>query len=253
MGIDTAFYQRIAEIGTEQGLFPGARVAILGDCRFLTDWATGDNRGDLARFADNLGLARVETLDVMGSPTIELDLHEPLPPTLEGRFDVVIDAGTTHCCFDVAAVLRNALALMRDRGTIFHLSALSGYFGRCYYNFNPLLFKDFYFQNGFTPLALEYRIPSAGMGFSRLRQKLMRGMGRRLAEFGPIPIDGLYLQDASAIAMRFGRDVTKKASVIPNDAIVLFAARRDNALPFTRPIPSFFSAFDRAKDQSCEG
>src|SRR3954462_6650607 len=142
MGIDAAFFERIAAIGREQRLFPGANVAILGDFRFHTQWARGASRADLARFARELGLARVETLDIMGPPTITLDLHEPLPDTLVGQFDIVVDAGTVHCCFDVAAVLKNCLALLKQRGSIFHLSALTGYFGRAYYCFNPLLLKD---------------------------------------------------------------------------------------------------------------
>jgi SAM-dependent methyltransferase len=248
MGIDAAFFDRIAAIGTRQGLFPGASVAILGDCRFLTSWATGDNRVDLDRFVQKLGLARAETLDILGKPTIRLDLHESLPPDLAAQFDVVIDAGTVHCCFDVAAVLKNCTHLLKERGTVFHLSALTGYFGRAYYNFNPLLFKDFYLQNRFLPLAFEQRVPSAGANFSRWQHLLHRFLGPSLGAFAPIPIDGLYLEEADALAMRFGPDVSRRPAMIPNDAVIMFAASREKAVPFVRPVPSFFSALAVGKD-----
>lgn len=242
MGIDAAFLDRIAAIGAKQGLFPGATVAILGDCRFLTSWATGDNRADLGRFAQALGLARVETLDVMGDPTIRLDLHEPLPPELTRQFDVVIDAGTAHCCFDVAAVLKNCLDMLKPQGTIFHLSALTGFFGRAYYSFNPLLFRDFYLQNGFSLLAMEARVPSAGATMPRLLRRLYQIGGRKLGAFDDLLLNGLHLEQASALTMKFGSDMTRKPSTIPNDAVIMVAARREQASPFVRPVPSFFSA-----------
>lgn len=248
MGIDAAFFDRIVTIGTQRGLFAGANVAILGDCRFLTSWATGDNRADLDQFVQKLELARAETLDIMGTPTIRLDLHEPLPPNLMGQFDVVIDAGTAHCCFDVAAVLKNCMNLLKERGTIFHLSALTGYFGRAYYSFNPLLFKDFYLQNEFSLLALEHRVPSAGARFSRLRYLLYRVLGRSVGAFEPISFDGLHLEEASALTMRFGSDLSRSSATIPNDAVVMLAASRERSVPFVRPVPSFFLAREARKD-----
>ncbi|HEY2010095.1 MAG TPA: class I SAM-dependent methyltransferase [Rhizomicrobium sp.] len=242
MGIDAVFFQRLAAIGTEQGLFPGSSVAILGDCRFQTAWATGDNQADLARFARELGLQRAETLDIMGKPSVQIDLHQPLPEALAAQFDVIIDAGTVHCCFDVAAVLRNCLGLLKDRGSIFHLSALTGYFGRAYYCFNPLLLKDFYQQNGFDLLCMESRVPSAGMGLARWRHHLHRLLGHKFGMFSAIKSDGLYLEDADRFSLRFGSDVTRKPALIPNDAVIMVAARRERAMPFARPIPSFFAA-----------
>jgi hypothetical protein len=241
MGIDAAFFERIAAIGSEQGLFSGARVAILGDCRFHTAWATGDNRKDLARFAKELNLAQVETLDIMGNPTIVLDLHQPLPDALNARFDVLIDAGTVHCCFDVAAVLKNCLALLKERGTIFHLSALTGYFGRAYYCFNPLLFRDFYLQNGFDLLAIESRVPSAGAGLPRWKQRLYHLLGRRFGQFTPAQSGGSYLEHADGFSLQLGPRMTNKPMLIPNDAVIMVAALRQRLQPFVRPIPSFFS------------
>jgi hypothetical protein len=247
MGIDAAFFQRLAAIGAGEGLFPGASVAILGDCHFSTSWATGNNRVDLTRFAEELELKRVETLDIMGNPTVQIDLHEPIPEELAAQFDVVIDAGTVHCCFDVATVLRNCLRLLKERGTIFHLSALTGYFGRAYYCFNPLLLRDFYQQNGFDLFSMETRVPSGGVGLPRWRQQLYRLLGRKFGQFSILNLDELYLEHADRFSLRFGSDVTSRPALIPNDAVIMLAARRERSIEFVRPIPSFFSAqFGRA-------
>src|SRR4051794_17721365 len=99
MGIDTPFLYRIAEIGAKERIFPNGDVLILGDCRFHASWATGDNTVDREKFREIYQLGKVETIDVFGSPSIVMDLHQPVPPELRNRFDMVIDAGTIFCCF----------------------------------------------------------------------------------------------------------------------------------------------------------
>ncbi len=242
MGIDSFFWDRLSSIGEVRGIFAGRSVAILGDCRFITSWATGDNAIDLEHFRKVLGIARIETLDIGGAPTIRMDLHEPLPRDLQGQFDVVIDAGTVHCCFDVARVLENCLGLLKDGGTIFHLSALTGFMGRAYYCFNPLLFKDFYAANGFTPITCEYRATKTAFPAARRLRRWLRLRGRQADGFHPIPLETPYLQHADYFRMTFGPDSSHFAQMLPNDAVILFAATRTAPRPFTRPIPSFFAA-----------
>lgn len=250
MGIDAAFFDRLLQIEAEQGIFRGSSVAILGDCRFLTKWATGDNRADLAQFRERLNMGRVETLDIGGAPTVRIDLHQPLPAELAGKFDVVIDAGTVHCCFDVAAVMKNCLELMKERASIIHMSALTGYFGRCYYKIDPLLFKDFYLQNGFEPVACEYRITMTEYFMARLQRKFLKWLGRESGGFCKIPLGGLYLQHADFVRMKFGADVEGAAHMIPNDAVIIFFARRERAAQFIRPVPSFFMGTNTTSEES---
>jgi hypothetical protein len=52
----------------------------------------------------------------------------------------------------------------------------------------------------------------------------------------------MYLERADYLQMEFGTDSAKMAHMLPNDAVLLFAASRERAQAFTRPVPTFFSA-----------
>jgi hypothetical protein len=240
MAIDETFLERIVAFGTEQGVFPGGRVAILGDCRFITAWASGDNRRDLGEFQRRYALSRVETLDIAGNPTITLDLHARVPEALQRQFDMVIDAGTMHCCFDVARVLENILLLAKARAAILHVSAFVGFTGRCFYKIDPSMFHDFYRQNGFSRIDLWAKPGSnAGIGI-RLLRKLRRLLGLPVAHLEAIPADAMMIDAASAFSFHFAHSLQWAPAVLPNDSVIICAAWRDEARPFTRPIPSFF-------------
>lgn len=241
MAIDNTFLERIAALGSEWHILPGGSVAILGDCRFITPWATGDNQADLAEFRRRYDLARAETLDIGGNPTIHLDLHAPLPNMLRGQFDMVIDAGTMHCCFDVARVLENILALMKDRGAVLHVSAFVGFTGRCYYKIDPSLLRDFYEQNGFSRIELWAKAGFAQGWLHRVIRKLRSLMGMAVAPVQSIPAGAMMIKRANAFAFDFSDRLEGAApATLPNDAVIMCAAWRDAAHPFTRPIPSFF-------------
>src|ERR1051326_4433277 len=137
MGIDARTLDELVALKTALHGERRVACAIIGDCTFHLPWRTGDNRRDLASFAERLGLSRCETIDVYGTPTIRMDLHDELPPSLKGAFDLVIDAGTLCCCFDVARAWRNLLDMLAPDGGIFHLPALTGYMARCYSKLQP--------------------------------------------------------------------------------------------------------------------
>jgi hypothetical protein len=198
---------------------------IIGDCAFHTAWRSGDNRLDLKRFAEVMHLTRVETIDISGTPTIRADLHEPLPE-LRGAFDMVIDAGTMFCCFDVPRVWQTLLDVLAPGGVAFHVSGLTGYMGRSYYSFHPALFRDFYRANGFQILKMAVRSPR----FPKAR------WWQRAATDGyrAIKPDDVYLVGED---LRFSTSLTEQAPIVPNDATILCAARRAETRPFTRPIP----------------
>lgn len=237
MGIDVGFLERIAEIGRRLGLFPGCSVLILGDCKFYTPWSCENNREDLSYFKELFGLLRAETIDVAGSPSIRLDLQKPLPSELSNQFDLIIDAGTLFWCFDVAAVLENCLSMMKDRGTIIHLCALTGHFGRGYYNIHPKLFRDFYVQNGFEILSTEVRVHKQMNRLANFQRKFWDWRGRSVGSYVPIGKDALFLKNANFVSMEFTNEVAAQAPMLPNDALFLCAATREQRLAFVRPIP----------------
>ncbi|HMH64797.1 MAG TPA: hypothetical protein VK515_04385, partial [Rhizomicrobium sp.] len=209
-------------------------AVILGDCAFATEWATGDNRRDLAEFASRMNLSRVETLDVAGNPTVRTDITAPLPPALEGAFDLVLDIGTLYWCFDVAAGWRNCFALLKPRGLIVHHSAMTGYFGRGYYTFQPRLFRDLYRSSGFREITIKTRARKFFEGSSLLRRVLLRLSPPSLA-FREVGADAIFVNAADWRGFRFGPTVGPEAPMLPNDAEILCIARRDTTNAFTPP------------------
>jgi SAM-dependent methyltransferase len=209
-------------------------AAILGDCAFTTPWATGDNRRDLAEFASRMNFSRVETLDVAGNPTIRADITGALPPGLAGTFDVVLDIGTLYWCFDVAAGWRNCLALLKPRGLIAHHSAMTGYFGRGYYTFQPRLFRDLYNSNQFREITVKTRTRKFFEETSLLRRFFMylNPPRREFREAGP---DEIFVNAADWRGFRFGNTVNPQAPMLPNDAEILCIASRDGVVAFMPP------------------
>lgn len=201
-------------------LRPSGDALILGDCTFHEWWARG-GRGDLSRFAAAAGFDSVDTVDLFGEPTIRLDLGQPVPEELHGRYDWVIDAGTIFCCFDVAAVWRNALAMLKPGGTIFHNAGLTGYFGRSYYSFQPALFRDFYAVNGFE-----------------VTRMAVRGT-RDQAEYVPIEADQVYAVDGPEL--RWAAEQNGAAPALPTDAVIVCAARQVEERPFTNAVPAHYA------------
>ena len=237
MGIDVAFLDRIAELGKGHNLFSAGSVLILGDCKFYTPWSSGDNAMDLLHFRKLFGLARVESVDVAGNPSIKLDLQEQLPSELVSQFDLIIDAGTLFWCFDLASVLKNCLMMLKDRGAMIHVCALTGHFGRGYYNIHPKMFRDFYAQNGFEMLATEIRVHKQPSLVAKAQKKLWGWSGRSTGGYVPIGGHALFLKNADFVSMEFTSEATSEAPMLPNDALFLCAAKRERRSAFTRPIP----------------
>jgi len=183
------------------------------------------------------GLARVESVDVAGNPSIKLDLQEQLPSELVSQFDLIIDAGTLFWCFDLASVLKNCLMMLKDRGAMIHVCALTGHFGRGYYNIHPKMFRDFYAQNGLEMLATEIRVHKQPSLVAKAQKKLWGWSGRSTGGYVPIGGHALFLKNADFVSMEFTSEATSEAPMLPNDALFLCAAKRERRSAFTRPIP----------------
>jgi hypothetical protein len=237
MGIDVCLLDRFAELGKQHDLFSNRSVLILGDCKFYTPWASGNNATDLLYFKELLGLARVESIDIAGNPSIRLDLQGRITSDFDGQFDVVIDAGTLFWCFDIAAVLKNCLTMLKDRGDMIHVCALTGHFGRGYYNIHPKMFRDFYEQNGFEIFATEIRVHKQISRLARLQKKLWEWKGRSVGTYLPMSKDALFLKSADFVSMEFTRETATGAPLLPNDALFFCAAHRERRSAFVRPIP----------------
>lgn len=89
-------------------------------------------------------------IDIVRSRDIEriVDLNEPLPGDLVGRFDIVFDGGTLEHCFNVGQAIRNVASAVRVGGYVVHANPLS-MVNHGFFNFSPTFYHDFYTQNGF--------------------------------------------------------------------------------------------------------
>jgi len=106
-------------------------------------------------FFEMMGIKEYNDLDKFedDAPSILQDLNAPVPPELEGRFNLIIDGGTMEHVFDVRQVLENVVRMCRESGWVVHLSPSSNYVDHGFYSFSPCFFYDFYQANGFGEFA----------------------------------------------------------------------------------------------------
>lgn len=76
-----------------------------------------------------------------------IDLNLPVNTEDVGKFDLVIDPGSTEHCFNVGTVMMNYLNLTNVKGYIIHWNP-HWMPNHGFYNFNPTFFYDWYLENG---------------------------------------------------------------------------------------------------------
>jgi hypothetical protein len=235
---------------------PGrGRLLILGDALIHFD------TGELTRIADRagfllasvpgrldpftlgaaLGFERTDTLDVNGRASLELDLHEVPDAPLHGAFDCIIDAGVLFWCSDPGAALRTILVMTHEGGTIAHVSAVSGYYGRGYYNIHPLLLEDFYLRNGCEFALATYRPRFRPRGVMRY---LRRALGNANVLTRSDSPGQVYLQDSAPNRITFGPSYREpvEAAMVPNNVLGVFVFIKGKAEAIRMPLRS--TAYD---------
>jgi hypothetical protein len=111
-------------------------------------------RGGLVTARSVFGMLGVEPyfdIDLNEQADYRLDLSQPLPPEFRGVAQSVIDVGTTEHIFNAPQAFKNIVEMLRPGGVVMHLSPVSWH-NHGFYNFNPLLFNEFYAANGFARL-----------------------------------------------------------------------------------------------------
>ena len=106
----------------------------------------------------HIGFSTVHALDFYThqNPDMIIDLNKPISKKLYGKYDCVLDGGTMEHIFSPADVLYNSVRLLKVGGRIVHLNPLTGWINHGFYQFSPILYFEFYSQNGF--IKLDYRI-----------------------------------------------------------------------------------------------
>lgn len=144
----------VTEAQLDQLCGPGtsAAVAWRDDSQEILGWH--GLRGRLARVAETRSVfarAGIECdfVDIVASRGFErvLDLNEPAPPDLAGRYDLVYDGGTMEHCFNVGQVMRNIFGFARVGGAIVHVNPVSCV-NHGFFNFSPTFYQDWYVQSG---------------------------------------------------------------------------------------------------------
>jgi SAM-dependent methyltransferase len=102
-------------------------------------------------FFRRLGFASVESADLSRWEGADhaVDLNEPVPGSLRGRFDAVFEAGTIQHLFHLPRLFENVHALLRPGGRVIHgMAPSSNHVDHGFHMFSPTLFDDFYRTNG---------------------------------------------------------------------------------------------------------
>ncbi len=173
----------------------------------------------------SLGFRRIETLDVNGKCSLTVDLHKDVPDSLMEQFDCVIDAGVLFWCFDPAAALKNILKMARPGGLIIHITAVSGHYGRGYYNIHPLLLEDFYRSNNCEFIQSSFRTKFVPQGILERIYSLFGVRNSISYSFRP---GNVYLGKSRINRISF-QDIyrhPRESNMLPNNVLGVFIFRK---------------------------
>ena len=101
---------------------------------------------------DKFGATSVTSIDYSNyeGANIIHDLQNNLPLEHEGKFDLVIDFGTTEHIFDVAASFKNCISAVKINGYLIHGLPSNNSNGHGFYQLSPEVFFSLYSgENGF--------------------------------------------------------------------------------------------------------
>jgi len=108
------------------------------------------------RYADPflrwLGCDELHCLDVSDYEGADIihDLNVPIPPSLKGRFQAVVDAGSLEHVFNVAVSLQNCMDMVVIGGHLVIVTPTNNFCGHGLYQFSPELFFELLTpENGF--------------------------------------------------------------------------------------------------------
>lgn len=121
---------------------------------------------DTLSLFEALGLD-TDVIDIVSARGMEriVDLNEPLPDDLRGRFDLVIDTGTLEHCFNVGVAFRNACEAVTLGGFLVHGSPLN-IINHGFWNFSPTIYPDYFQDNGFAMHVMKGAAGSPARGFT---------------------------------------------------------------------------------------
>lgn len=103
-------------------------------------------------FFSLFGVKELSVIDVSSYEGADIihDLNFPVPESLHGQFDFIIDGGTFDHLFDIRVAFENVVKLLKPGGRVLQWNATSNFTGAAYLSFGPDLFYDYYLINKFV-------------------------------------------------------------------------------------------------------
>ena len=98
---------------------------------------------------DHLQAGKVESIDFSDyeKATHVHDMNKPIPENLRGRFDTILDFGTSEHIYNLPQVFENYSLLARPGGQIIHVLPANNFSGHGFWQFSPELFFSLYSKN----------------------------------------------------------------------------------------------------------
>ena len=95
---------------------------------------------------DFFGAAQIDSMDISDfeGATIRHDLNLPVPESLHGRFDSVIDFGTCEHVYNIVQAFENISKMTKPGGQILHMLPANGQCGHGFWQCSPELFYSLY-------------------------------------------------------------------------------------------------------------
>ena len=106
---------------------------------------------------------------------IIVDMNFELPGHLREKYDICIDSGTCEHIFNIGQAFTNCAELVKVGGSVFHTNPIN-FINHGFYNLCPILYPDFYENNGFKTIHLK------GVAYNQ-KQRLTTDLKEMFQEF----------------------------------------------------------------------
>ncbi len=175
-----------------------------------------------------LGIQEYQDIDINGRADLQIDMSNTLPSAMYASAASIFELGTLEHIFNVAEGFRNVHRLLRKGGTVIHCSPVSMY-DHGFYNFNPVLFWEFYRANGYEILD-HGMIVAPFQPFGSAVAKLLNMSDRRIiSDRAPIS----WFLDETRLSFRYFNNFIFQ----PTRMIFFFVARKTtDSIEATLPI-----------------
>jgi SAM-dependent methyltransferase len=167
MGISRAFIKLLMREGNNEKFYGnlltiGKQDIFFATSRNLKKWADGVDfqlkpgiklppKGLITGtdLFTSLGFDSVDSMDCNDYEqcTIIHDLNNDVPQSLHGKYDLIIDSGSSEHIFNLPKVLENYNRMLRVGGRIIHSLPSSNHVDHGFYMFSPTVFYDYYSAN----------------------------------------------------------------------------------------------------------